>query len=313
MNLHHPISDPRSPLTPVPAWRWTGNLKSYHESMYPKRLDRGAQVPVNGIRQMMPGLRPGGVPHRPPPLAFGVHLIPISQVSPGLAMRQRAAINQETYHLIGLRRPTVLLKEGLSAMDIARVPRNLWRGWVGKSPKPRQRGLMALHMQIPSDKLQHFAARRFALEYRRPEGPIAFRVRKRIVPTPQDVALIAREPQGARLGTVGRFKPKAMIGGGMQGAVATVVRRRFAGPSPTAPQGNPMMDVVKRRFAQPAPIGAGGGAGGGVGILDVIRQRFASPAPAGAFGGVTNVIGQRLATPTPPRPLFTAIKDRWGG
>lgn len=284
MLLRSPISNPRAPVTPVPSWRWTGNLTHEHAAKYPRRLDKGSRVPVNGFRQLMPSGRPGGIPYFPAPLDMGLEQVPISLSSPGLAARQRQAMKQEVWALTATLRRDVKVSEGLSPLSVARLPRNLNRGWIGRSAQPVQRGLQALHMQVPSDKVQKFAVERIGVEYRRPQimedvGPVS------IKPTPQQIRNIVADPQGTRWGNQGKSKPMRALGKSL-GKLRAEVEHRQAGPSTAPPS------------AGPSPVTRGIYGGWGRPVMGRMTGGAVSPIRSSASGW-TNVLGQRLAAPSP--------------
>jgi hypothetical protein len=181
-------------------------------------------------------------------------------------------------------RREVKIKEGLSALDVARLPRNLNRGWIGRSSQPIQRGLIALHMQVPSDKLEKFAVSRIGVQLRRPEiiGNDAPRVR----PIPQVLREIVADPQGFRSGNQGRTGKPAFVFGNEMRANRIEVERRIAGPTTAPPSRgpSPVTRNVYGGWGRPV-LGRMGGSVSPIRdsvSVSTIGQRLAVPVPASA-------------------------------
>jgi len=163
------LSDPRAPSTSSPLSKALRSIPAKWD--LPRMPDRGAHVPIAGIRTLLPNGTHGGIPRMPPSLWAGFEKTTIPKVNQSQAQTLMFAVKRQINLARIQRRPLIDIRPGNSGLDEAKRgplridPRSGYalfrRGTDYGIREPRARGLLAQHRTVPSDILDAMAINRF--------------------------------------------------------------------------------------------------------------------------------------------------------
>src|SRR2546426_10351962 len=115
--------DPRAPTTTLPPSR-LALTPAQRDALYNLRLpDRGGHRPMIGVPVNLPDGRVGGVPHFPLSLWHGAQRAPLPKISQNQALAITQAIKQTLNDKRTREKPSIQLRPGLSALQLAKAPR----------------------------------------------------------------------------------------------------------------------------------------------------------------------------------------------
>jgi hypothetical protein len=166
------LSNPRAPTTTLPASRLMVPLAQTWNVISSKQPDRGALVPVGGVRQTLPSGDQGGVPRMPAPTLLGLERVPPVKASLGTAsafstaLKKSVNLDRQTKKLaVSVTAP--IKKTGLWNAIVGpdrkdpRTGKELIRGFIGQPTKPKsQTGVFARHLVVPRDIVEKSALSR---------------------------------------------------------------------------------------------------------------------------------------------------------